>query len=394
MFKIEWDKQDVRIVVERISSSRHRSGLPHMNCFDLGTQFRVLVNGLDISGLAERQDPPSTRLMDLFLGTFSVFRSIDPERLRDKPFHLYYNIDNCVLGEGFRYYVRFDRAADLVALDYIYTGEKVFQTLQIPLRDFASGVILSAEEIIEEILSVSNVCEDTGYHTFRADLNIIRGWYHEMYGIDADRVHLPVAPALDRQKPGIITTDYPGATQIIWNRAELEDRTRKIVSPFDPDPYLNFEMGFHLFIGDIDVIGGGYTFYDSLFSPLITCLYRVIEQVDPDAPHPKDISDASDVTEVSGPGFDFHLTLQTGEMVLVDYRSAQMGHRAQVTVPLKRLVAAVVLGNEELLREAIEVWPDLLSSTLYHRQADDNSVLREWYREKYHEELPQLKIVV
>lgn len=71
-----------------------------------------------------------------------------------------------------------------------------------------------------------------------------------------------------------------------------------------------------------------------------------------------------------------------------------MSHPAQVTVPLKRLVAAVVLGNEELLREAIVVWPDLASSTLYHRQADDNSILREWYRKKYHEELPQLEIIV
>lgn len=390
MFTIKWDTEEVRKKIERISTLSPR----YIDCIDLCTSICVSVDGIYLSGRAENSAKNCTELKDFFLGTLSVFRSIDPDRLHDKPFHFYYNVDNCVLGERFRYYVRYDRTTDLMTFEYIYTGKKIFQTLQIPLREFANGVILSAEEMIAKVLSVSTECEDTSYHIFKADLGIIKDWYREMYGVDADRDHLPVAPALDRRKPGIITTDYPGAVQIIWNRAELEDRTRKVASPFDSDPYLNFEMGFHLFIDDVDVIGGGYTFYDSLFSLLITCLYRVIEQVDPDVPHLKDISDASDVTEVSGPGFDFHLTLQTGEMVLVDYRSAQMGHRAQVTVPLKRLVAAVVQGNEELLLEAIEIWPDLVSSTLYHRQADDNSILREWYREKYHEELPQLEIIV
>ncbi len=381
MFKIEWDKEEVKVITERISGSSHQ----YMDCFALGTRFQVLVNGVDISGLTERQNPPRTRLKNLFLGTFSVFRSIDPERLRDKPFHRYYNIDNCVLGEGFRYYVRYDRATDLVTLEYIYTGKKVFQTLQIPLRAFANGVILSAEELIEEIVSVSTACEDAGYRIFKADLDIIKDWYRDVYGVDADQDRLPSVSF--REEPDV-ATDHPGAVQMVWNRKELEDRIREVsATSYRPDIWKGFEMVFYFFIDDVDIIGGALTY----FEPLLVNINWVFHRLDPEHIPQEKTHFASDEPEtlVSGTVFEFTVTLSDDrETVLIDYMSAQMNYYAQTTVPLKRFAKAVVQANEEFLQEAREVWPGVVHTDNYQRILEDISTLREWYRERYHEELP------
>ncbi len=384
MFKIKWDKEEVKVIAERISNSSYH----YMDCFDLGTLFQVLVNGVDISGLTERQTPPRTRLRSLFLGTFSVFRSIDPEKLRDKPFHRYYNIDNCVLGEGFRYYVCYDGTTDLVTLEYIYTGKKVFQTLQIPLREFANGIIFSAEKMIAEILSVSKVCEDAGYLVFRADLDIIKNWYREVYGVDADQDRLPPVPV--REEPGVVATDHPGAVQMVWNRKELEDRIREVsATPYRSDIWKGFEMVFHFFIDDIDIIGGALTY----FEPLLVNINWVFHRLDPEHIPQEKTHFASDEPEakVSGTVFEFTVTLSDDrETVLVDYMSAQMNYHARTTVPLKRFTRAVVQANEEFLREAWGVWPEVVLTTDYQWLVDDIATLREWYRERYHEELPPL----
>ncbi len=382
MFKIEWDKGGVRKQIERISSQNPR----YIDCIDLCTPVCVLVDNIDLSGRTENPEGNCTKLKNLFLGTFSVFRSIDPEKLRDKPFHRYYNIDNCVLGEGFRYYVHYDKATDLVTLEYIYTGKKVFQTLQVPLRAFANGVILSAEEMIAEILSVSKVCEDAGYWIFRADLDIIKEWYREVYGVDADQDRLP--PVSVQEEPGIVTTDHPGAVRMIWNRKELEDRIQKVsATPYRSDIWKGFEMVFHFFINDVDIIGGALTYFDSL----LVNINWVFHRLDPEHIPQEKTHFASDEPEakVSGTVFEFTVTLSDDrETVLIDYMSAQMNYYTRTTVPLKRFARAVVQANEEFLQEARGIWPEVVLTTYYQWLVDDIATLREWYRERYHEELP------
>ncbi len=384
MFKIEWDKEEVRAISERISGSHHQ----HMDCFSLGTLFQVVVNGVDVSGLAERQSPPRTRLMELFLGTFSIFRSIDPEKLRDKPFHFYYNVDNAVLGGEFRYYVQYDRSTDLVTIEYIYTGKKVFKTLQIPLKDLATGIIQSAEEMIEEVLSVSKVCEDTSYYIFKADLDIIKEWYHKVYGEDAGCDRLNTEPSYEGQKSSVVTTDHPGAVQMIWNRKKLEDSIRVVsATHYDPETWKGFEMVFHFFIDDVDIIGGALTYFDFLFVNINWVFHRL----DPEHIAQEKMHFASDEpeAEVSGTGFEFTVTLLSDhETLLVDYMSAQMNYHAQTTVPLRRFTRAVVQANEEFLRETWEVWPEVVLTDEYRCLIDDIATLREWYRERYHEEIP------
>lgn len=389
MFIIKWDKGNVREIVERITNLQSQK----LGCFDLGTIFHVFVDDIDISGLGERQDYAYTQLTDLFLGTFSVFRSIDPARLGNKPFHLSYNVENCVLGEGFRYYVSYDRTTDLVTFYYIYTGKKKFQSVAIPLRDFASGVILSAEEIMEEILSTLKECEDTSYQIFKADLDIIKDWYREVYGLDADQDRLPPVPAPERQKPGVVTTDHPGAIGMVWNRKELEDRILKISAPHcQPNTWKDFEMEFHFFIDDIDIIGGGFTY----FYPLLVNIPWVFHRLDPEhIPQEMHFGSNEPEAEVSGTGFEFTVSLlDDHETVLVDYMSAQMSiHRAQTTVSLDRFTRSVVQAIEEFLREAREVWPNVVLTDEYQWMLEDIATLREWYRERYHEEVPHLKTI-
>jgi hypothetical protein len=324
--------------------------------------------------------------MDLFLGTFSVFRSIDPERLGDKPFHLTYNIENCVLGKGFRYFVQYDRTTDLVTFDYIYTGKKEFQSVAIPLRDFATGVILSAEEMIGEILNISTVCRDASYRIFRADLDIIKDWYREVYGEDATHTIIRTGAPANREIPNSDIKKSPGHIQLIWNRNELEDRIRTVSAiHYDPETCRGFEMTFHLFIGDVDVINGATTFFDFLF-PNINLVFQLLdpEHIDPETMH-----FSSDVPEVSGPGFEFMVTLlDDHETILVEYMSGPINYHAQTTAPLKGFAIAVVQGNEEFLREVREVWPEVIHTDEYRGMADEISTLREWYCERYHEELP------
>jgi len=390
MFKIEWDKEEARKKVERISSV-----CPPDDCIDIYTSICISVSGVDISGLANNQER-STGLMDLFLDNFSIFRCIDPKRLEDKPFHRYYNVDNCVLGEGFRYYVHYDRTTDLVTFEYIYTGTKVFQTMQIPLREFANGVILSAEELSAEVLSVSTMCEYAVCRLFRADLDIIKDWYREAYGKDADQDRLPPVPALERQKPGVVTTDHPGAVGMVWNRKELEDGIREVSAAYYATHYLldtwdGFEMGFHFFIDDVDIIGGAVTY----FCPLLVNLNWVFHRLDPEHIPQEKMHYASDEpeAEVLGTGFEFTVSLLNDhETILVDYMSAQMGiHRARTTVSLKKFAKAVIQANEEFLRESQDVLPEVVHSDEYQWMLEDIATLREWYCERYQEEVPQLK---
>ncbi|HOI60916.1 hypothetical protein [Methanoculleus sp.] len=384
MFTIEWDTEEVRKDVVRISSLSPR----YIDCIDLCTSICVSVSSVDIAGLAENPAGNCTRLKHFFLDNFSVFRSIDPKRLRDKPFHRYYNVDNCVLGEGFRYYILYDRTSDLVTFEYIYTGKKVFQTLQIPLRAFANGVILSAEEMIVEILSVSTLGEDAGYWIFKADLDIIKDWYREVYGVDADQDHPSPTPAPERQMPGIIAIDHPGAVQMVWNRKELEDRIREVsATPYRSDIWKGFEMVFHFFIDDVDIIGGALTYFDSL----LVNINWVFHRLDPEHIPQEKTHFTSDEPEakVSGTVFEFTVTLSDDrETVLIDYMSAQMNYYTRTTVPLKRFARAVVQANEEFLQEAREIWPEVVLTTYYQWLVDDIVTLREWYRERYHEELP------
>ncbi|WFN34576.1 hypothetical protein L1S32_00190 [Methanogenium sp. S4BF] len=379
MFTIEWDKREVREIVERISRLYHQ----HHDCFNLSTSVYVLVNGVDISGCTERQNCIYTRLMDVFLGAFSVFRSIDPERLGDKPFHLTYNLENCVLGKGFRYFVQYDKMTDLVTFDYIYTGKKEFQSVSIPLRDFATGVILSAEEMIGEILSISKECRDASYRIFRADLDIIKDWYQEVYGEDTSK-QIVVKPSLNRQNINETAIVHPGMIQIVWNRNELEDRTRNVVSKLRYNPHLTFEMGFHLFIADIDIIGGAYTMFDSLFFFIFSDLYWIIKEMNPEYLDPEEMNYLTDGPEgVSGPGFEFTITLQDNKTLLFDYQSGAMIDHAQTTAPLREFVETFVQADEEYLREALNVWPELGSSDFYLRKVTDISILRKWYERRY-----------
>lgn len=388
VFKIEWDKKELKRVIERFREPHPQ----YLKCFGIVSLFRVFADGVDISGLEERQDYTYTRLTDLFLGTFSVFGSIDPTRLRNKPFHLSYNVENCVLGEGFRYYVSYDRTTDLVTFDYIYTGKKKFQSVTIPLRDFACGVIFSAEEIMEEILSTSKECEDTSYQTFKADLDIIKDWYREVYREGTDQDRLTPVPALERQKPGIVTTDHPGAIGMVWNRKELEAGIQKISSRhYDPETWKDFEMAFHFFIDDIDIVGGALTYFEFLFFNLNWVFHRL----DPEHIPQEKMHYASDEpeAEVLGTGFEFTVNLlDDHETVLVDYMSAQMSvHHARTTVSLKKFAKAVVQANEGFLWEAREVWPDVIRTDEHQWMLDDIATLREWYHKKYQEEVPQLK---
>lgn len=390
MFTIEWDKDELKRVIEGFRNPHPQ----YWKCFGIASLFRVFVDDVDISGLGERQDYAYTRLTDLFLGTFSVFRSIDPVRLRNKPFHLSYNVENCVLGEGFRYYVSYDRTTDLVAFYYIYTGKKRFQSVAITLKDFASGVILSAEEIMEEILSILKGYEDTSYQIFKADLDIIKDWYREVYGKDADLDRLPPVPALERQKPGVVTTDHPGAVEMVWNRKELEtDIQNQKISPwrYSPGTWRDFEMVFHFFINDVDIIGGASTYFEFLFSNLNWVFHRF----DPEHIPQEKMHYASDEpeAEVVGTGFEITVSLlDDHETVLIDYMSAQMSiHRARTTVSLKKFAKVVVQANEEFLRESREVWSEVVQTNHYQWMLEDIATLREWYRERYQEEVPQLK---
>lgn len=393
MFTIEWDKQRVKLVTERISSDIPKD----MECFDFGTLFSVIVNGIDIAGLSERRNPHLTGLMDLFLSTFSVFRFIDPERLQDKPFHLIYNIDNVVLGEGFRYYVQYDREADLVTFEYIYIGKSSFLSLQIPLKDFAAGVILAAEEMIDEVLGVSETCKDVSYHIFKADLEIIKNWYREVYEEDIGHFYASSSPR-EKQTPGIVTTDHPGAVQIIWNRRELEDRIRKISAiNIRPDIWKGFEMDFHFFIDDIDIIGGAFTF----FYPFLFNINWVLRMLDPEHIDLEKLHFSSNDSMVTGTGFNFNVTLlDDHETILIEYSGifSHVPHKqfydvAQITTSLKKYAIAAIQGNEEFLWEVKEVWPEVVLTEDYQWMTDEISTLREWYRERYHEELPRLSII-
>jgi len=387
VFRIEWDHNQVKRAAERKAERIRVSGPSYPGCFEISSLFRVLVNDVDISGLTERQNPRSSGTADIFLGTFSVFRSIDPERLGHQPFQLYYNVKNCVLGDEFRYYVHYDRKTDLVAITYIYLGEKVFRTLQLPLREYADGVIRAADVMIVEILAVSPACRDDSYHRFTTDLEIIKTWYHEKYGEDADDSRRSAESSRVTYEPGVVTTEYPGAVQIVWNGKEVEEGTRMDSYTSDPSLAL-FEMSFHLFIDDVNVTFGGSTFYDFFFNQLIICLHRVIEEISPGFPQIKEKIDQSTFTRVSGPAWGFYLIPAEDDLVIIDFMWISPSNRARVTVPLKKLIRAVVQGNEEFLREIVGIRPELSASKLYKRQTADNAILRKWYRERYHEELP------
>lgn len=66
-------------------------------------------------------------------------------------------------------------------------------------------------------------------------------------------------------------------------------------------------------------------------------------------------------------------------------------NRAQTTVSLDRFTRAGVQANEEFLRETREVWPNVVLTDEYQWMLEDIATLRQWYRERYHEEVPHLK---
>jgi len=175
MFKIEWDKEEVE---RKIHEKEGDVGF-----LDFWTPIHIYVNDVDISGLDEVPRGDVTQFFDIFVNILFIFKYIDPERLGEKSFSFGSNIENIVYGGGFNFYVFYTKQTDSLTIQYINFVHKEDRFLEIPLKDFAEGVLRSTKEVLEEVGEIDPKYRNDVYYTsLKEDMETIRDWYMERFG--------------------------------------------------------------------------------------------------------------------------------------------------------------------------------------------------------------------
>jgi hypothetical protein len=176
MFKVVWDKEAVENGI--------RSSEGDLFFLDFWVPIQVYADDVEISGLNEIPGGDISNVSSFFPNLLYVFQSMDPENLKDKNFCFGGNIKNKVYGGGFDFYVNHDKNTDMVTIKYTNRAVKEFRVLQIPLRDYAEGVLYSTAKLIEEIMQVApDKKDDNSFHCLKNSYEIIQKWYRERYGV-------------------------------------------------------------------------------------------------------------------------------------------------------------------------------------------------------------------
>lgn len=175
MFKIVWNKAEVHQII------CSGGGSPYL--LDFWVPIQVYIDDLEISGLNKIPGGDISHFWDFFSEILYVFASIDPERLDEKVFHYGSNVKNRVSGGGFEFYVHYDTQTDTVLIQFRNRAGKEFQIREIPLQDFADGILSATAEVLEDISNEVPECvNEDSYLSLREDMEVIRNWYQERYG--------------------------------------------------------------------------------------------------------------------------------------------------------------------------------------------------------------------
>lgn len=173
--KIDWDKEELERNV--------RSGEGEFRLLDFWVPIQVYIEGVDISGLDKVPRGDISQFDTLFLNIFFVFKSIDPEKLGDTEFCYIASCKNEVFAGGFKFFVDYDKLTDFLAIKYINFVNKEFQFLNVPLKQFTEGFLLSTKKLLEEIENIDAAYRgDEEFIILKDNMGVIFHWYKEKYG--------------------------------------------------------------------------------------------------------------------------------------------------------------------------------------------------------------------
>ncbi|MBP2146416.1 hypothetical protein J2129_001870 [Methanofollis sp. W23] len=265
MFKIVWDKEEVKQEIRSREGGRE-------NSLGFWTPVQVFVNGLDITGLEEVPKGHISLFDDIFLSFFYVFYSLDPDHLQEKKFHMISNVKNNIDGGSFDLYVFLNKESDIVSLKYRNFVHPEYHIVEIPLKQFAEGILQSASEMLEEVLRIAPELEDDeNYVVLKEDMDLIRNWYQERYEKTTNTLNTSIERKPLRVKEGRIRwIGVEGADD-----EEMIECVQKILDITFPDDYLSYVKKYpHGFpypynmIVDKEIRGGNSQFVNFLsFNP-------------------------------------------------------------------------------------------------------------------------------
>jgi hypothetical protein len=163
--------------------------------------------------------------------------------------------------------------------------------------------------------------------------------------------------------------------QIYWNRKELEEKM------LTPPPTLSSDLEIHFMINGADITGGATTNCRFFF----TQHYGALQFLFPETLGDENVHINSRDSDIVGEGFEYSLTLQPeSDSLSIRYWGRGPGRVFHtIEVSLREFVEAIIEANKTLLKEAVEIWPDMLYDDDFVELLEEIAIMKEWFWERY-----------
>jgi len=163
--------------------------------------------------------------------------------------------------------------------------------------------------------------------------------------------------------------------QIVWNRKELE------ATILSPPPTISSDLEIHFMVNGADITGGATTNCRYFF----TQHYGALQFLFPETLGNENLHIAPRDNVIVGEVFEYSLTLQPGlDGLSIRYWGRGPGRVFHtIEVPLREFVRAVIEANKRLLREAVEIWPDVMFDDEFVELLEEIAIMEKWFWERY-----------